>query len=208
MVEICGMKQHAVTKTTLGLNLPTDPRWVNLAALSLQDILTDHAFCEQKAASTIISIIQMHSDKPEIVEALSPVVTEEWGHFRMVLAELKKRNLTLGIQRPDEYIKRLMQGKPKGQGREQLFLDQLLICALIEARSCERFKILSEQLEEQALQDFYHRFMVAEASHYKLFLKLAKHFFEEKMVTARWEYWLAYEASFLQTLEVRGDRMH
>lgn len=202
------MTQQYVSKTTLGLNLPTDPRWVNLAAMSLQDILTDHAFCEQKAASTIISIIQMHSDKPEIVEALSPIVTEEWGHFRMVLAELKKRDLTLGIQRPDEYIKKLMQGKPKGQGRDQLFLDQLLICALIEARSCERFKILSENLKELDLQKFYHTFMVAEASHYKLFLKLAKSFFGEKTVLTRWQYWLDYEASFLQSLEVRGDRMH
>jgi tRNA-(ms[2]io[6]A)-hydroxylase len=202
------MKQIERSKTTLGLNLPTDPRWVDLAALSLQDILTDHAFCEQKAASTIISIIQMHSDKPEIVEALAPVVTEEWGHFRMVLAELKKRDLTLGIQRPDEYIKKLMQGKPKGQGREQLFLDQLLICALIEARSCERFKILSEKLEETALQDFYHTFMVAEAGHYKLFITLAKNFFKEVIVTQRWQYWLDYEASFLQELEMRGDRMH
>jgi tRNA-(ms[2]io[6]A)-hydroxylase len=202
------MKQIERSKTTLGLNLPTDPRWVDLAALSLQDILTDHAFCEQKAASTIISIIQMHSDKPEIVEALAPVVTEEWGHFRMVLAELKKRDLTLGIQRPDEYIKKLMQGKPKGQGREQLFLDQLLICALIEARSCERFKILSEKLEESALQDFYHTFMVAEAGHYKLFITLAKNFFKEVIVTQRWQYWLDYEASFLQELEMRGDRMH
>lgn len=208
MCELCRMKDTQRSKTTLGLNLPTDPRWVDLAAISLQDILTDHAFCEQKAASTIISIIQMHSDKPEIVEELAPIVTEEWGHFRMVLAELKKRGLTLGIQRPDMYIKNLMQGKPKGQGREQLFLDQLLICALIEARSCERFKILSEKLEEPDLQEFYHRFMVAEASHYKLFLKLAKYFFDETVVMNRWQYWLNYEASFLQTLELRGDRMH
>ncbi|MGB3590560.1 MAG: tRNA-(ms[2]io[6]A)-hydroxylase [Nonlabens sp.] len=195
-------------KTTLGLNLPTDPRWVDLAALSLQDILTDHAFCEQKAASTIISIIQMHSDKMDIVEELSPVVTEEWGHFRQVLAELKKRNLVLGIQRPDEYIKKLMQGKPKGQGRAQLFLDQLLICALIEARSCERFKMLSQQLEEDDLKQFYHKFMVAEAAHYKLFLKLARNHFTEQEVTNRWKYWLEYEAFFLPYLKLRGDRMH
>ncbi len=176
--------------------------------MSLQDILTDHAFCEQKAASTMISIIQMHSDKPEIVDALSPVVTEEWGHFRMVLAELKKRDLTLGLQRPDEYIKKLMQGKPKGQGRDQLFLDQLLICALIEARSCERFKILSQQLEDPDLQEFYHKFMIAEAAHYKLFLQLARHYFEYETVEERWNYWLNYEADFLPHLEVRGDRMH
>jgi tRNA-(ms[2]io[6]A)-hydroxylase len=199
---------ETTSKTTLGLNLPTDPRWVDMASISLQDILTDHAFCEQKAASTIISIIQMHSDKPEIVEALSPVVTEEWGHFRMVLAELKKRDLTLGIQRPDEYIKKLMKGKPKGQGRDQLFLDQLLICALIEARSCERFKILSQQLEDPELKQFYHKFMVAEAAHYKLFLQLARHFFATDMVAVRWQYWLDYEADFLPHLELRGDRMH
>jgi tRNA-(ms[2]io[6]A)-hydroxylase len=199
---------ETTSKTTLGLNLPTDPRWVDMASISLQDILTDHAFCEQKAASTMISIIQMHSDKPEIVEALAPVVTEEWGHFRMVLAELKKRGLILGIQRPDAYIKKLMQGKPKGQGREQLFLDQLLICALIEARSCERFKILSQQLEDAELKEFYHKFMVAEAAHYKLFLQLARHYFKEEMVSTRWDYWLNYEAEFLPHLEVRGDRMH
>lgn len=199
---------ESTSKTTLGLNLPTDPRWVNLASMSLQDILTDHAFCEQKAASSMISIIQMHSDKPEIVDALSPVVTEEWGHFRMVLAELKKRDLTLGLQRPDEYIKKLMKGKPKGQGRDQLFLDQLLICALIEARSCERFKILSQQLEDRDLKEFYHKFMVAEAAHYKLFLKLARHYFNESVVSERWKYWLNYEADFLPHLEVRGDRIH
>jgi tRNA-(ms[2]io[6]A)-hydroxylase len=200
--------QATTTKTTLGLNLPTDPRWVDLAAMSLQDILTDHAFCEQKAASSIISIIQMHSDKPEIVENLAPVVTEEWGHFRQVLAELNKRGLTLGIQRPDEYVKKLMKGKPKGQGREQLFLDQLLICALIEARSCERFKMLSRKLKEKELQEFYHKFMVAEAAHYKLFLNLARNYFDEDVVQERWQYWLDYEVSFLPHLEVRGDRMH
>jgi tRNA-(ms[2]io[6]A)-hydroxylase len=200
--------EKTVSKTTLGLNLPTDPRWVDLAAISLQDILTDHAFCEQKAASTMISMVQMHSDKPELVEALAPVVTEEWGHFRQVLAELKKRGLTLGLQRPDEYIKKLMKGKPKGQSRDFMFLDQLLVCALIEARSCERFKMLSEKLEDPGLQKFYHQFMVSEASHYKMFLKLAKTYFEEKRVMDRWQYWLEYEASFLQGLEPRGDRMH
>ncbi len=200
--------KKAVSKTTLGLNLPTDPRWVDLAAMSLQDILTDHAYCEQKAASTMISMVQMHSDKPALVDALAPVVTEEWGHFRMVLAELKKRGLTLGLQRPDHYIKGLMKGKPKGESRDFLFLDQLLICALIEARSCERFKMLSEKLEEENLKKFYHQFMVAEASHYRLFLDLAKTYFPEERVMNRWDYWLEYEAGLLKTMEVRGDRMH
>ncbi|SCX97086.1 tRNA-(ms[2]io[6]A)-hydroxylase [Nonlabens sp. Hel1_33_55] len=200
--------ESTTSKTTLGLNLPTDPRWVDLAAMSLQEILTDHAFCEQKAASTMITMVQMHSDKPELVEALAPVVTEEWGHFRMVLAELKKRGLTLGLQRPDDYIKTLMKGKPKGQSRDFLFLDQLLICALIEARSCERFKMLSEKLEDEGLKKFYHQFMVAEAAHYRMFLDLGKTYFPEKRVMDRWQYWLEYEAEMMKNREVRGDRMH
>src|SRR5690606_10400400 len=121
--------------TILVLKLPTDPRWVNIAAISLQDILTDHAFCEQKAATQFISIIQKHSDKTELIEALAPVVTEEWGHFRMVLAELKKRGMSLGKQRKDEYVNLLVSKEPKNISSEERLLHKLMICALIEARS-------------------------------------------------------------------------
>ncbi|MBL7728171.1 MAG: tRNA 2-methylthio-N6-isopentenyl adenosine(37) hydroxylase MiaE, partial [Dinghuibacter sp.] len=126
------------TKNILGLKLPTDPRWVNLAEMDLAEILTDHAYCEQKAATSCISIIQKHSDKPKLVEALAPIVTEEWGHFRMVLNELNKRKLSLGRQRKDEYVNQLIAFQKKGGSREDGFLDQLLMMALIEARSCER----------------------------------------------------------------------
>src|SRR5215467_6054566 len=123
------------TKNILGLQLPTDPRWVNLAEKSLEDILTDHAYCEQKAATSCISLIQRYSDKEKLVRELSPIVTEEWGHFRMVLAELDKRNLKLGKQRKDEYVNGLLQFEIKGGNAEDRFLDKLLIFALIEARS-------------------------------------------------------------------------
>src|SRR5690625_3275252 len=145
--------------TILGLKLPTDPRWINLASLSLEEILTDHAWCEQKAATSCISLIQRYPEKQRLVQDLAPVVTEEWGHFRMVLAEMTKRALKLGPQRKDEYVNRLLQQAQKGGRREDRLLDQLLICALIEARSCERFRLLSEGLKDAYLRKFYRRFM-------------------------------------------------
>jgi len=194
--------------TILGLKLPTDPRWVDIAAISLQDILTDHAFCEQKAATQFISLIQRYPEKMELVEALAPVVTEEWGHFRMVLAELKKRGLCLGKQRKDEYVNQLLQHEPKNISGEVRLLHKLMICALIEARSCERFRLLSLHIEEDALRSFYHKFMVSEAGHYRLFLDLAKVYFDETLVRQTWLDWLQIEKNILKELKPRGDRMH
>ncbi|HEX6182227.1 MAG TPA: tRNA isopentenyl-2-thiomethyl-A-37 hydroxylase MiaE, partial [Chitinophagaceae bacterium] len=131
-------------KNILGLRLPSDPRWVDLAGISLEAILTDHAYCEQKAATSCISLIQRYSDKEKLVNELTPIVAEEWGHFRLVLHELQKRNLKLGKQRKDEYVNKLLEFQRKGGAFEDRFLDQLLTMALIEARSCERFKRLSE----------------------------------------------------------------
>lgn len=194
--------------TILGLKLPTDPRWVNLAELSLEDILTDHAYCEQKAASNCISLIQKYPSYTKLVEELSPIVTEEWGHFRMVLSELKKRNLTLGHQRKDEYVNALNDLAFKGGNAEDRFLDKLLIFGLIEARSCERFRLLSEQLEDAYMREFYRKFMISEAGHYRLFLDLAKTYFPEDKVMNRWREWLSMEKEILENMEVRGDRMH
>ena len=196
------------TKNILGLHLPTDPRWVNLAEKSLQEILTDHAYCEQKAATSCISIIQRYSDKDKIVEELSPIVTEEWGHFRLVLAELQKRNLRLGRQRKDEYVNELLKLETRGGSEEDRMLDKLLICALIEARSCERFKRLSEGLDDEYLRNFYRRFMESEAGHYTLFIELAETYIGKQKVRKRWREWLQYEASIMKQLTPRGDRMH
>ncbi|OQY93618.1 MAG: tRNA 2-methylthio-N6-isopentenyl adenosine(37) hydroxylase MiaE [Sphingobacteriales bacterium UTBCD1] len=198
--------QH--TKTILGLKLPTDPRWVNLAQKSLEDILTDHAYCEQKAATSCISLIQRYSDKEKLVQELSPIVTEEWGHFRAVLAELQKRELKLGRQRRDEYVNELMKFETRGGSEEERLLDKLLMCALIEARSCERFKRLSEGLEDKYLKDFYRRFMESEAGHYTLFIELAETYIEKEKVRHRWQQWLTKEAEIMQQLRLRGDRMH
>lgn len=195
-------------KSILGLQLPTDPRWVNLAEKSIEFILTDHAYCEQKAATTCISTIQRYSDKQKLVAELAPIVTEEWGHFRLVLAELHKRGLKLGRQRKDEYVNALIQFETKGNTEEKRLLDNLLMCALIEARSCERFKRLSEGLDDAYLRNFYRRFMESEAGHYVLFIELAEHYIDKEKVKARWKEWLQYEAEVMHNLELRGDRMH
>jgi tRNA-(ms[2]io[6]A)-hydroxylase len=195
-------------KNILGLQLPTDPRWVDLAAISLEEILTDHAYCEQKAATSCISLIQRYPEKERLVSELSPIVTEEWGHFRLVLAELNRRNLKLGRQRKDLYVNKLMEFQVKGGTAEDVLLDRLLIFALIEARSCERFKRLSEGLGDEYLRNFYRRFMESEAGHYHLFIELAETYVEKEKVRKRWKEWLDYEAGIMNDLEIRGDRMH
>lgn len=202
------MFESLKSKTTLGLELPTDPRWVNLAEKSLQDILTDHAYCEQKAASTCISLITMYPEKEELLEEVMPVVTEEWGHFRLVIAELKKRNLTLGRQRKDEYVHELLKFQKKGGSYEDRLLEKLLTCALIEARSCERFRLLSLHISDPALREFYHGFMVSEAGHYKMFLRLAKLYAGEEKASKRWREYLEFEAGLMATFSATGDRMH
>ncbi len=195
-------------KAILGLQLPTDPRWVNLAGMSLEEILTDHAYCEQKAATSCISLIQRYNQKERLVNELAPIVTEEWGHFRLVLAELQKRNLKLGRQRKDVYVNALAGFCQTGGAEEGRLLDQLLMMAMIEARSCERFKRLSEGLEDPYLRKFYRRFMESEAGHYTLFIELAETYIAKDTVRKRWKEWLDYESEVVRNLEVRGDRMH
>lgn len=197
-----------MTLTTLGLELPTDPRWVNIAGMNIGEVLIDHAYCEQKAASSCISLIVHYPEKGKLVEMLTPIVSEEWGHFQRVLKELKKRNISLGRQRKDEYIRRLQEVLYKKGNGDEVFLDRLLVCALIEARSCERFKLLSEQLDDDNLKKFYRELMISEAGHYRCFVELAEAYLPKEIVRHRWKELLAAEAEIVLSLEVRGDRMH
>lgn len=199
---------EAKDKFTLGLELPTDPRWVNIAEKNIEDILVDHAYCEQKAASSCISLIVAYPEMEAIVDELTPIVAEEWSHFERVLDELKKRGYTLKRQRKDEYVERLQSAIKKGGSRVQQLVERLLLNALIEARSCERFKILWKNIPDQALALFYYELMVSEAGHYKTFLNLAKRLLPEDDVMHRWRELLQQEAEILKTMEVRGDRMH
>lgn len=195
-------------KFTLGLELPTDPRWVNIAEKNIQDILIDHAYCEQKAASSCISLIILYPDREKLVKTLTPVVAEEWSHFERVLEELKKRGFSLGKPRKDEYVEALNKIILKGRSREAQLVERLLINALIEARSCERFKLLWKNIPDEALSKFYYELMISEAGHYKNFLRLAKTYMPEAYVNQRWNEILEQEAAIMATLEVRGDRMH
>jgi tRNA-(ms[2]io[6]A)-hydroxylase len=192
----------------LGLKLATDPRWVNIAEKTIEDILTDHAFCEQKAASSGISLIVNYSDKEDVVKNVTPLVAEEWGHFRKVVKELEKRGLKLGNQRKDEYVAKIRTLIDAGGSREQRLTEHLLLNALIEARSCERFRILSLHINDDSLKEFYHEFMVSEAGHYRMFIDLAKKYMPKEYVKRRWEEILEGEAKILATLELRGDRVH
>ena len=192
----------------LNLKLPTDPRWVNLAEKNLNDILTDHAYCEQKAATSCISLIVVYPNLKPIVENLTPIVAEEWSHFSMVLKEIFKRNFVLGYPRKDQYVNELLKFQNKSNNREEVLVEKLLTNALIEARSCERFRLLSLELEDDYLRQFYHSFMVSEAGHYRLFMDLAKIYKDKSYVNNRWNEYLEYEKTILKNLALRGDRMH
>lgn len=195
-------------KHVLGLELPTDPRWVNIAEMNIREILVDHAYCEQKAASSCISLIILFPDRQKLVDMVAPVVAEEWQHFEMVLQKLKDRGWCLGKPRKDEYVEKISTIQKKGGSRDDQLVEKLLMNALIEARSCERFRLLWKEIQDKDLQQFYYDLMVAEASHYKNFISLAKEYHDPDYVMKRWREWLISEAEIVKNLEVRGDRMH
>lgn len=192
----------------LHLQLPTDPRWVNIAEMNLEEILVDHAYCEQKAASSCISLIVNFYEFQELVDMLTPVVAEEWNHFESVMAQIRKRGFRFGKPRKDEYVIKLSEFVKKGGSRADQLVEYLLMNALIEARSCERFKLLSKNLEDEELKKFYYELMVSEAGHYVNFIELARKFKDPIKVNSRWKEWLGYEAEVIRKLDIRGDRMH
>lgn len=186
----------------LGLKLPTDPRWANVAKKNIEEILTDHAYCEQKAASTAISLIIGFPQYPELVSAMTDLAQEEMSHFKMVHDLILERGLTLGRERKDHYVLQLRSFFPKGGSKKDHLVHKLLCAALIEARSCERFRILSEELEDPKLKKFYRKLMISEANHYTLFLNFARQYGDSrKQVDIKWEDLLRYEAEVIKELE-------
>jgi len=186
----------------LGLKLPSDPRWVNIAEKNLEEILSDHAFCEQKAASTAISLIVSFPEYTELVQEMIALVEEEMSHFKMVHDLILERGFTLGRDRKDAYVSKLLQFFPKGGSRTTQLVHRLLLAALIEARSCERFRLLSEHLEDKKLAKFYRKLMISEANHYSSFLGFARQYGERKEVDEKWEALLEFEAEIMKTLSV------
>jgi len=192
----------------LGLKLPTDPRWVNIVKKNIHEILTDHAFCEQKAASTAISLIIRYPEESELVKAMTDLAQEELSHFQMVHQLILERGWVLGRERKDKYVRDLQKFFPKGGSRIDQLVHQLLYAALIEARSCERFRLLSESIADQALQKFYRKLMISEAHHYSLFLKLARQYGKnEKTVNEKWKALLEYESQ-LMTKRGKKETIH
>lgn len=181
----------------LGLKLATDPRWVNIAASNIEEILTDHAWCEQKAASNAIYIIINNAEKPELVEEMTNIAIEEMEHFKMVLNIIKERGLTFGRERKDDYVNDLIKFCKKDGSRNDALIERLLFAAMIEARSCERFRVLSQNIKDPELAKFYHDLMVSEAGHYTTFLKFAKQYAGKTDVDKRWKEWLEYEATVI-----------
>ena len=186
----------------LGLKLPSDPRWANIAEKNIEEILSDHAFCERKAASTAISLIVSFPEYTELVQEMIALVEEEMSHFKMVHDLILERGFTLGRDRKDDYVSRLLQFFPKGGSRTTQLVHRLLYAALIEARSCERFRLLSEHLEDKKLAKFYRKLMISEANHYSSFLGFARQYGERKEVDTKWEALLEFEAEIMKTLSV------
>ncbi|SEA62487.1 tRNA-(ms[2]io[6]A)-hydroxylase [Bizionia paragorgiae] len=184
----------------LGLKLPTDPRWVNIVEKNIEDILTDHAFCEQKAASTAISLIVSFPEYSDLVQEMTALVKEEISHFKMVHDRILEKGWTLGRDRKDEYVAKLITFFPKGGSRTTQLVHRLLYAALIEARSCERFRLLSEELEDKELAEFYRKLMVSEANHYTMFLGFARQYGDLDEVNKKWQCLLEFEAEIMKDL--------
>lgn len=187
----------------LGLKLPTDPRWANIAKKNIEEILTDHAYCEQKAASTAISMIIGFPQFPELVSVMTDLAQEEMSHFKMVHDLILENGWTLGRDRKDDYVLQLLKFFPKGGSRTTQLVHRLLYAALIEARSCERFRLLSEELEDKKLAKFYRKLMISEANHYTMFLNFARKYGDRKEVDKKWQDLLTYEAKIMKGLSTK-----
>jgi len=184
----------------LGLKLETDPHWVNIVEKNIEEILTDHAWCEQKAATNAISIVIGYPYHSDLVDELLSLAKEELSHFEMVHQKIKERGYTLGFERKDEYVNELYKFMRKGHKKEIVLIDRLLFSAMVEARSCERFRILSLHIKDHELREFYHELMVSEANHYTTFLAFARKYGNDvEDVNARWQQWLEYEATVVKS---------
>ncbi len=191
----------------LGLKLPTDPRWVNIVEKNIEEILTDHAYCEQKAASTAISLIVSFPEYTDLTKEMIALVKEEMSHFKMVHDKILERGWILGRDRKDDYVIELLKFFPKGGSRTTQLVHRLLYAALIEARSCERFRLLSEELKDKELAAFYRKLMISEANHYTMFLGFARQYGNRKDVDEKWQQLLDYEAKIMENLG-KKETMH
>lgn len=194
----------------LGLKLPTDPRWVNIVEKNIEEILTDHAYCEQKAASNAISVIVKYAEYPDLVKAMTDIAQEEMEHFGMVHDKILDRGMKLGFERKDPYVNDLaayLKERNAGGSRENQFVNRMMFAAMIEARSCERFRILSEEINDEDLREFYRSLMESEARHYTTFLNFARKYGKNIDVEKRWQEFLNFEATLMEKYG-KNETMH
>lgn len=182
----------------LGLQFETTTSWADIAKVNLEQILTDHAFLEQKAASNAVSIIINYSEETELVKEMSTIAIEEMQHFKMVHLLMVKRGMVLGREQKNDYAVRLQKFFPKTKDRTDALIQRLLVAALIEARSCERFKVFSENMEDEELKKFYKNLMISEANHYTTFLQFAREYQDREIVDAKWKALLQFEAQMMK----------
>jgi tRNA-(ms[2]io[6]A)-hydroxylase len=188
----------------LGLKLLTDPRWANIAESNLEGVLTDHAWCEQKAAANALYLISNNSEHIEFIQKMAEIAIEEMEHFNMVVEIIKQRGYALGRERKDDYVSQLMKFVRKDVSRNTSFIDRLLFAAMIEARSCERFRVLYQNIADKELSRFYYNLMVSEATHYTTFLNFARKYATDVDVDKRWSEWLDFEGELIQSYGKSG----
>jgi tRNA 2-(methylsulfanyl)-N6-isopentenyladenosine37 hydroxylase len=204
--HFCRMEEKR-QKVALGLKLATDPRWVDIAEKNIEEILTDHAYCEQKAASNAITCIVKYPEYTDLVDEMVRICQEEMDHFSQVHAKLKERGFKLGQERRDHYVRDLSAFIKRGGSREQQLVDHMLFSAMIEARSCERFRLLSENISDPDLKEFYWDLMVSEAEHYTTFIGFARKYSGNEDVDARWKLFLEFEGELIKNYG-KSETMH
>jgi tRNA-(ms[2]io[6]A)-hydroxylase len=175
----------------LNLHAPTPDRWLRQVTARLDELLIDHAHCEKKAAGVAMNLIFTYVDDVEVCRVLSEIVREELDHFRLVLDLLERRGIGFRRLRPSRYGERL--GLLASKEEPLRAVDRMVIAALIEARSCERFGLLRDHLEDRELADFFGGLFESEARHHATYVRLARRFAEQDVVRgrlaelARWE---------------------
>lgn len=207
MIYICALINRAIylsyMKLNLDLKVPSKPAWLSAVMADFDSFLQDHADCERKASAMAMSFIAKYPDRLEIIPELIETGVEELEHFQQVYALMESRGVALkSSMGEDVYVSRLI--KQCHSGREERFMDRLLIASALETRGAERFRLIAEALEDGDLKKFYKMLWTSEAKHGHLFVKMALHYFPEDKVYERLDWWMEREAEVLDALEIRA----
>lgn len=189
-------------KLNMDIIVPSKKEWVEAVINGFDEFLQDHADCERKASAMAMSLVAKYPNRVEIIPELIETAVEELEHFQQVYRIMEKKGIQLAHQiKEDPYVKQLV--KQCHSGREERFLDRLLIASVVETRGAERFKLVAEALKDPELMEFYKMLWISEAKHGHIFVKMALHYFDEKQVYDRLEWWIDREAEAIESLEIR-----